>query len=307
MGALVGGLAAAGKLDAYIDWVRPLTQRDLLKLLDPLLPSAPGAIRAERIYARISEILQGVQIEDLSIPFTAVATDLTSQREVWFQSGPLDVAIRASIAIPSVITPIVVNGRLLCDGGVLNPVPIEPTTATPSDVTVAVSLSGPRRGAQPSGPLRESAEARPVSEWIERLGRGLLDNGMLRPLVEWFVGDADTEPKQFDHVTTLNILEVSGMALETMSAMVERFRVAAHPPDITINVPRDLCGTLDFHRADEVIAAGRELAAQALDHWAADQATSGDGGPSGVAGGRAVEALDQAEDHDPEGDQSTDR
>ena len=118
MGALVGGLFAAGKLDAYTEWVTGLSQRDVIRLLDPALLGA-GAFRAERLLARMSDLLDGALIEKLPIPYTAVATDIGARREVWFQSGPLDVAIRASIAIPGVITPIMVNGRLLVDGAVL--------------------------------------------------------------------------------------------------------------------------------------------------------------------------------------------
>ncbi|NLI17576.1 MAG: esterase, partial [Actinomycetales bacterium] len=132
MGALVGGLAAAGTLDEFTAWVSGLTQRDVLRLLDPTL-TGPGAIKAERVVRKVSEILDGALIEDLPIPYTAVATDIGSRREVWFQDGPVDVAIRASIAIPSVITPVMLNGRLLADGGLVNPVPVGPTTATHAD------------------------------------------------------------------------------------------------------------------------------------------------------------------------------
>src|SRR3954468_13867645 len=94
MGALVGGLCAAGKLPEYTEWVCGLSQFDVLRLLDLSL-SAPGAIRAEKIFARVRELLDGVLIEDLPIPFTAVATDLAARKAVWFQRGPAQVAIRA--------------------------------------------------------------------------------------------------------------------------------------------------------------------------------------------------------------------
>jgi NTE family protein len=126
VGAAIGGLHSAGVLGGYTDWARSLTQRDVIRLLDPAL-NAPGAIHAEKIMTRMSEMLGGAVIEDLPIPYTAVATDLIQRREVWFQSGPVDVAIRASIALPSFITPVMLNGRLLADGGLLNPVPVAPT------------------------------------------------------------------------------------------------------------------------------------------------------------------------------------
>ncbi|HAP77621.1 MAG TPA: esterase, partial [Acidimicrobiaceae bacterium] len=135
-----------------------------LRLLDPSL-SSPGAIKAEKVFAKVRELLGGVLIEDLPIPFTAVASDLFAGREVWFQSGPADVAIRASIAIPSVITPVMHNGRLLADGGLLNPVPIAPLAAASADATVAVSLGGDRKGLSGAGPAHESGALCPGVEW----------------------------------------------------------------------------------------------------------------------------------------------
>jgi NTE family protein len=220
----------------------------------------------------VSEILQDVMIEDLPIPFTAVATDLLARREVWFQRGPLAVAIRASIAIPTVVTPILVNGRLLVDGGLLNPVPIEPTTATRSDLTIAVSLSGPPRRIRTRTPVTESAAARPSSEWLDWMRHGLLDNDLVRPLLERF---APEKPGQltpaFEHASGVSLIDISSMSLDTMAAMIERFRSAAHPPDVQIDIPADICHILDFHRADEIIAIGREYAERALDQQALEE------------------------------------
>src|SRR6478609_12029540 len=157
MGALVGGLYAADALDDYADWARGLTQSQMLRLLDPKW-SAGGAIAAERIFAKVGELVNDRLIEDLRLPFTAVATDLRARREVWFQRGPLLSAVRASIAIPGVITPVVMNGRLLADGGMMNPMPIEPTAAAAADLTVAISLQGDRGAREQSTPAREAAE-----------------------------------------------------------------------------------------------------------------------------------------------------
>src|SRR4051812_866662 len=106
MGAVTGGLFAAGGLDAYADWVRGLTHRDVLRLYDPS-PRAPGAIRAEKIFARVAVTLGDARIEALPIPFTAVATDLETGEERWLQEGPVDAAIRASAALPGFMTPVV--------------------------------------------------------------------------------------------------------------------------------------------------------------------------------------------------------
>ncbi|WP_314036048.1 patatin-like phospholipase family protein [Dietzia sp. CH92] len=174
MGAVVGALYAAGKLDDFEEWVRGLTQRDVLRLLDVSFAGG-GAIRANRIMGVIGRMLDDVRIEDLNIPFTAVATDLRARREVWFTRGPADVAVRASFAIPSVITPALVGGRLIIDGGVTNPVPLEPLAPVSSDLLLAVSLTGRRTGIrgstfqESSDPEEASSDAEPR---ISRRGTG---------------------------------------------------------------------------------------------------------------------------------------
>ncbi|HEX2850993.1 MAG TPA: patatin-like phospholipase family protein [Acidimicrobiales bacterium] len=280
MGALVGGLHAAGKLGEYTEWARTLTQLDVLRLLDPSL-SAPGAIRAEKILARVSELLAGALIEDLPIPFTAVATDLFARKEVWFQRGPVDIAIRASIAIPSIITPVVLNGRLLADGGLMNPVPIAPTASVVADATVGIMLNGERRGAAAEAvadsPARETAEERPLDEWRERLRRGaaqLLDRELVRVVVNRFGGHGEREPASAEDATDegfgplpagLGKFDVMNLSLEAMQAVLTRYRLAGYAPDVLVTVPKDACRSLDFHRANELIDLGRTLTAAALD------------------------------------------
>ncbi len=122
MGAVVGGFYCAGKLQQYRDWVVALKYLDVLKLLDISLLSS-GMIRGDRIFNIVGEMLNGQLIEDLPIPFTAVATDLTNHKEVWFQSGSLSQAVRASAAIPSLLSPVAYNGRLLVDGAATIPGP----------------------------------------------------------------------------------------------------------------------------------------------------------------------------------------
>jgi NTE family protein len=157
MGALVGGVTAVGRLDDFSTWARSLTQRDVVRLIDPTWASA-GVMSANRLLAEVDRLVEGALIEDLPIPFTAVATDLHAQREVWFQRGSLASAIRASIAIPGFITPVRMNGRVLADGGLVNPVPIEPTAAADADLTLAVSLHGSRRR-RSAAALRDAAAA----------------------------------------------------------------------------------------------------------------------------------------------------
>ncbi|KQW47851.1 esterase [Nocardioides sp. Root1257] len=247
MGALVGGLYVAGGLDEYTAWARTLTSSGVVRLLDPKW-SAGGAIGAGRIFAEVERIAGERLIEELPIPFTAVATDLRARREVWFQRGPLVSAVRASIAIPGVITPVVMNGRLLADGGLMNPIPIEPTAASAADLTVAISLQGERDAREQSTPAREPAEPTWREELVERVRRT--------------VGREKEAP---DPLEDLRISDVVGLSMDAMQGLVSRYRMAGLPPDVLVTVPVSAARSLDFHRANEMIELGQRLTAEALD------------------------------------------
>jgi NTE family protein len=278
MGALVGGLQAAERLDEFADWARSLTQRAILRLLDPSITAA-GVLRAEKILDAVREILGAATIERLPIPYTAVATDLLAGKSVWLQRGPVDEAIRASIAIPGVITPHVIDGRLLADGGILDPLPMAPISAVNADLTIAVSLSGSEAigDAEP--------EPRPTTEWLNRMlssTSALFDSPTARAVLNRFgasipdafqasEGSADTAdsvilPDFEAEVPKLGSFEVMNRTIDIAQAALARHTLAAYPPDLLIEVPRSACRGLEFHRAAEVIDIGRALAARALDN-----------------------------------------
>lgn len=278
MGALVGGLEAAGKLDEFAVWASSLTQRAVLRLLDPSITSA-GVLRAEKILDAVREILGEITIEELPIPYTSVATDLITGKSVWMQRGPVDDAIRASIAIPGVIVPHVLDGRLLADGGILDPLPMAPIAAVNADVTIAVSISGDDPEAHRRG--RESRP--PTADWLNRMWRSsssLLDTKAARSLLDTPTGRAvlgrfvagDDEPldepagtASIPDIPKLGGFEVMYRVIDIAQAALARHTLAAYPPDLLIEVPRTVCRSLDFHRANEVIEIGQELADAALD------------------------------------------
>ncbi len=273
MGAVVGGLHAAGHLDEFAEWAKSLTQRTILALLDPSITAA-GVLRAEKILDAVRDILGPVAIEDLSIPYTAVATDLVAGKSVWFQRGPLDEAIRASIAIPGVIAPHQVGGRLLADGGILDPLPMAPLSAVHADLTIAVSLNGGEaigyRDAQPGA----------TAEWLNRMvrstsalldtaaARSLLDRPTARAVLSRFGAPMDLElesESESESVPKLGSFDVMNRAIDLAQSAMARHTLAVYPPDLLIEVPRFTCRSLEFHRAAEVMAVGRELADRALD------------------------------------------
>ncbi|HHU38808.1 MAG TPA: esterase [Propionibacterium sp.] len=277
MGSVIGGLEAAGRLDVFTDWVTTLRQTDVWRLLDPAF-TGPGVFWGQRVMERVADILEGARIEDLPIPYTAVATDLTNSREVWFQRGSVATAMRASIGIPSVFTPVVVGGRLLADGGILNPVPVDTLLGIDADRTIAVSLSGRRAGDASAGPVTESADSEGLLGEISTLWRrGVLESERVRTLREWWAERFDEpadalEPaasgKDFDFGELpkgLRTSDVVSRSLETAEALITRFRMAASRPDVLVEFPQDIASTFDFHRASELIAQGRAKASEALD------------------------------------------
>jgi NTE family protein len=278
MGAVVGGIYAAGKLGEFTHWALGLTQREVLRLLD-LSFTSPGAIRAEKVLARVRELIGPAMIEDLEIPFTAVATDLLTRREVLFQRGPLDLAIRASIALPGIFTPVMLDGRLLADGGLMDPIPIAPTSSVASDLTIAISLGGERQGPRDPAAGHDAGERRPVDAWVGRFRRGAaqaIESELVRSAFSWrarsstALGGEHAPPEPSLELDTLpaglSRFDVMNYALEAMQAVVASYRLAGFPPDVLVNIPRDACRTLDFHHAESMIDLGRALTAQALDN-----------------------------------------
>ncbi|WP_454175078.1 patatin-like phospholipase family protein [Gordonia sputi] len=287
MGALVGGLYCAGRLDDYVDWISGLSQLDVMRLLDVSLSKPGGMIGAERILARVREILGDTAIEDLEIPFTAVATDLAAGRPVWFQKGSLVDAIRASIAIPGVIRPHEVDGRLLADGGILDPLPVAPTSAVSSDVTIGVVLDaddgaehGASRAPKTKGVIRRNITPLLENDWVrsvrERFGVEADDSVSHDAPAEdtpaGSDGSDDVEPLSTSSdvddgakAAPMGRIEILLRSLDIMSIALTRYQIAGYPPDILIRVPRKAVRTLDFHKATEMIELGRALTAEALD------------------------------------------
>lgn len=266
MGAVVGGLYATDTLDAYREWVEGLSRRDVLLLMDPTVGGA-GIFRAEKIMDRVRRYTGNVNIEDLRMPFTAVATDLLSQREVWFTSGDLVDAMRASIAIPTVFTPVTRDGMVLADGGLLNPVPAVALAGVRADAIIGVNLSGPLTASADAEQHNLSAGTR-----VPRLHMPSLPSSLEPALVALMPGSKHS--REGDATEAVRVAQVSmrtvdvvDRSLAVLQAAVRRYRVAGYPPDVMVDIPADACGTLDFHRASEVIAIGRERAREAFDAW----------------------------------------
>ncbi|WP_420591327.1 patatin-like phospholipase family protein [Bacterioplanoides sp.] len=271
MGAIVGGFFCAGKLAEFRQWATSLNYLEVLKLVDFSLLSN-GAIRGDRVFNILEGMLNGQTIEELPLPFTAVATDLTHKKEIWFQSGALNEAIRASAAIPSLLTPVSSNGRLLVDGGVLNPLPIAPCVSAHADYIFAVDLN-----ADVPMPADFACEPQPSAEekddWFNSAVNSAIDKaGALLEKFDSSDKNATDKPNQIAQ-DNLGKLEILNEMFEVMQASLSQFKTAGYPPDLLMRMPNQCCQMYEFYRADEMIRLGRHIAAQALDAFEQGQSS----------------------------------
>lgn len=259
MGALVGGIYASGRLPAYREWALALTRTDVFRLLDFGI-GRPGLFTGDRLMEELQEIVGQHRIESLPIPFTAVATDLRAQREVWLTRGSLFDAIRASMAIPLVFTPVKLGGRELVDGGLLNPVPIAAMRQALADVVIAVDVNARVANAHghasqiADGGERESMRL-PVmvdaEESIEKETAGSM-------FAQWFTRKAAEQAQT-------GLIDLMARSLDTMQGQLSRMQLAFDPPDILIRISRDSSFFYEFWRTRELIDIGRKQADDALD------------------------------------------
>lgn len=271
MGALIGGIYAAGKLEIYRDWVRPLQRLDVLRLLDWTL-SGGGFIKGDRIIAALRDLIGDVDIESLPIAYTAVAVDLDAQREVWFSRGPLFDALRASIAIPTIFRPHHYQGRLLVDGGLLNPLPVAPTLRDFTDATIAVDVNATPEAlhGNHTGVLVTPQTPADASEPKEGTSR----SSYRRRITEFI--EAHMEKREHvENAPEPGALELFGRSLDLVQEAITRLKLAGQPPDLLITVPRNACAFYEFHRANEMIELGRLRTREALAHWVPPRAPRG--------------------------------
>lgn len=255
MGALVGGIYAAGHLSTYTQWVTALDRIDVLKLLDVSF-SGTAIFKGERIISTLRELIGDRNIEDLPISYTAVATDLDENKEVWLSSGPLFDAMRASIAFPTVFSAMSYHGRTLVDGGLLNPVPIAPTLHDHTDLIIAVSLSG---------------KARKMPEPLPDITARNTRNGGYHQKIIDFIDSLHRKVNHKDDHQDENFFDVISKSLDAMQSTIARLKLAAYTPDIVIEIPKNVCTIYEFERARELIEIGRNETESVLkNHFVAD-------------------------------------
>ena len=244
MGAVIGGIYAAGKLDEYERWVRAIDKMDIVSLIDFSWRKG-GLVKGEKIMDLLRELVGDRNIEDLPMRYTAVATDIKTEKEVWIQSGCLFDAMRASMSLPMFFTPFEYKGTTLIDGGVLNPVTIAPTFSDRTDLTIAVNLGGRIRANVPKKLKIEKQARKNDSELRASINRFIerLQNSMTN-----------------DEDEALGVYDIANQAFDAMQGTISRAKLAAYPPDKVVTIPRNACGTLEFDRAGEMIDLGYQMA-----------------------------------------------
>jgi NTE family protein len=238
IGALVGAAYASGHLDQLEKWATGLAWTTVVRLMD--VTWRGGLIRGTRLFTLFGTLFEDREIDELPIPYGAVATELDSGRELWLRHGKVLEAVRASCAMPGLFTPVVRDGTVLVDGGLVNPVPVSMCRALGAELVVAVDLSWGKLGPYRHGKEQEIAP-REVPGWVDRI----------RP--EWLKktrakNAAPSVPSIFDvFMTSLDIVEMR----------VARSRLAGDPADVLITPLLPDFATMDFHRAREAIEEGR--------------------------------------------------
>jgi len=247
MGSVVGGVYAAGKLDVLKEWLFTLDKMKVLNMVDFSF-SKQGLVKGDRVIGRAKKFIADTNIEELRIPFAAVAVDLIHMEEVVFRSGSMYEAIRASVSIPTIFTPVKTEEGLLVDGGVMNNVPIDRVERTPGDILVAVDVNACIPVNKPD--LAIKGEKAPQSKYRKRISefqRRLLWNG----------------PKKSGH--NLGYFDLVSKTISLMTHHTARLLMEQHPPEILIEISHDSCEMYDFYKAEEMVEMGKYAASLELE------------------------------------------
>ena len=243
MGALIGGVYAAGKLNEFREWMKTIDRKKMLGLIDFSL-SLNHIVKGTRIIEAIMEFVPDVNIEDLPIPYCAVATDLKAGREVMFRKGSLFKAIRASISLPSFYEPVKRNDMILIDGGIINPLPLNRVKRQAGDILVGVDVSGHDYKAQWDELQRLTA----IQKHDKSLKSKILD--MLIP-----------DNIEFNYYTVLS--RASSLMIRQNSILMAKLT----SPDILVDIQMNRYGTFDFDKSEKLIAIGHQKTSQAIDKY----------------------------------------
>jgi len=228
IGSVIGGLHAMNYLDQYTDWIKSFNKKNIWDLMDFTL-SSNGIIKGNKVFNKMKKIIPDIDIEKMNIPFAAIAADIKNEKEVVFTKGSFYDAIRASVSIPSIITPVKYKDTFLVDGGVLNPVPIEHVKRNSNDILVVVNLYGNKIS------INSNKE------------KDIYNNATTTNSLGYF-----------------SLLKFTTRA---MLHKLAKMNIAMYQPDIVINIPYNLADTFDFHKADFLIDFGEKTTVKEINKY----------------------------------------
>ncbi len=244
MGALVGGVYALGKLDEFKNWLVSLDKREIIKLLDFTF-SSPGLIKGNKVLKKMESFIPEQNIETLDITFSAIATDINNNKSIVFNSGKIFDAIRASISIPALFTPVIKDDLVLVDGGVINNIPLNHIKRISNDILVASYVNA-------DIPVTEEFR---IDDNKEKIINKHLE---IREYIKsYFKKEKKNQVGYFDLIYKSLYLPVD---------KVSQMRLKQYPPDILVEIPHDICGLFDFLHAERLVEIGRNATKRKLNN-----------------------------------------
>lgn len=249
MGALVGGIFAVGKLQEYKNWMYTLDKVDVFKLIDFTL-SSQGLIKGDRVFKKMKEFIPDMNIEELKIHYTATATDIINKKEVVFTKGSIYEAIRASIAIPTVITPVKKDNSLLVDGGVMNNLPINHVKRTRDDILIVVYVNADIPLYKPFVSNKEKNKKQSI--YLKKIKQFQDQLQIIHPKSEH---------------EKLGYFDLINQSISLLTDHISKLSIEKYPPDILIEVSHYACGTYDFYKAEELVEIGRYAAVKSINKY----------------------------------------
>jgi len=239
MGAVVGAAYALGKLPEFKEWMLTLDRLKVINLLDFSF-STQGLVKGDKVFNTMRSITKEANIEDLRIPFTCVAVDIIEREEIIFKKGNIFDALRATVSIPTVFTPIKSGSSLLVDGGVLNNLPVNHAERSEGDMLVAVDVTAKAPVIDPFPTKKESEEEQSIyrkkmKEFQEQLQK-ILPSGKKE---------------------SLSYFEVINSTIGLMISKIAQNTLKEYPPDMIIKISKETCSIFDFYRAKELIEIGK--------------------------------------------------
>lgn len=249
IGALVGAIYAGGALDDLEDWAEKLTARQFFGMLDIKLSSG-GLVEGAQILSVIRQLVEQERIQDLQVPLAVVATDMATGRDVWMTEGDLAEAVRASVALPGVISPFRIGDRWFLDGGLTNPLPVTACRILGAEVVIAANPNGRFDGTF----WVERKEQKPAlwKSWSDRL------QDLPGPFAGLFESAREEEPKP-------HYLDVLAASIDIVTDGIRRAKLAGDPPHVLLDAHLSNLSVLDFHRASEAIEEGRRTVKENAD------------------------------------------